>query len=127
VDDGFEEGMDIPIYYDPMIAKLVTYGKDREEARQRMLRAIDEYEISGVKTTLGFCRFALDHESFVSGNFDTNFVKQYFKPEYLEKVDAEEAKIAALLAAKLVEEKAKSTASNSPSEKRSSWKANRMN
>lgn len=126
VDDGFEEGMDIPIYYDPMIAKLVTYGKDREEARQRMLRAIDEYEISGVKTTLAFCRFALAHESFVSGKFDTNFVKQHFKPEYLETVDAEEAKIAALLAAKLVEEKTKSNSSSSASEKRSKWKANRM-
>lgn len=127
VDDGFEEGMDIPIYYDPMIAKLVTYGKNREEARQRMLRAIDEYEISGVKTTLDFCRFALDHDSFVSGNFDTNFVKDHFKPEYLETVDEEEAQVAALLAAKLVEEKSKSTSSSSTSEKRSNWKANRMN
>ena len=45
VDDGFEEGMEIPIYYDPMIAKLATHGKDREEAIARMLRAIDEYDI----------------------------------------------------------------------------------
>ncbi|MCB0803437.1 MAG: acetyl-CoA carboxylase biotin carboxylase subunit, partial [Flavobacteriales bacterium] len=71
VDDGFEEGMDIPIYYDPMIAKLITFGKDREEARLRMIRAIDEYQINGVKTTLAFCKFAIQHEAFVSGKFDT--------------------------------------------------------
>lgn len=126
VDDGFEEGMDIPIYYDPMIAKLVTYGKDREEARQRMLRAIDEYEISGVKTTLDFCRFALEHESFVSGKFDTNFVKDHFKPEFLDQQDDAEAELAAILAAKLIEENTKSQSSVTPSEKRSKWKANRM-
>lgn len=126
VDDGFEEGMDIPIYYDPMIAKLVTYGKDREEARQRMLRAIDEYEISGVKTTLDFCRFALEHESFVSGKFDTNFVKDHFKPEFLDQQDDAEAELAAILAAKLIVENTKSQSSVTPSEKRSKWKANRM-
>src|SRR3954467_7202495 len=84
VDDGFEEGMDIPIYYDPMIAKLVTWGKDREEAIQRMIRAIDEYQISGVQTTLSFCRFVLEHEAFTSGNFDTHFIKKYFTPEMLD-------------------------------------------
>ena len=52
VDDGFEEGMQIPIYYDPMSAKLITFGKDREEARLRLIRAINDYHISGVETTL---------------------------------------------------------------------------
>ncbi|MEQ8909902.1 MAG: acetyl-CoA carboxylase biotin carboxylase subunit [Vicingaceae bacterium] len=126
VDDGFEEGMQIPIYYDPMIAKLVTFGKDREEARQRMLRAIDEYQISGVQTTLSFCKFTLKHEAFISGDFDTNFIKHHFKPEYLEESNEEEAQLAALLAAKMVNENTKSTASVTPSEKRSKWKANRM-
>ena len=70
VDDGFEEGMAIPIYYDPMISKLITHGKDREEARQRMVRAIDDYQISGLETTLPFCKFAIQHEAFVSGNFE---------------------------------------------------------
>src|ERR1700741_5650092 len=68
VDDGFEEGMDIPIYYDPMIAKLVTHGIDRKEAIDRMLRAIEEYKITGVETTLDFCSFVLQQEAFVSGN-----------------------------------------------------------
>lgn len=125
VDDGFEEGMDIPIYYDPMIAKLVTFGKDREEARQRMLRAIDEYEIVGVTTTLGFCSFALQHEAFVSGNFDTNFVKHHFKPEYLEKSDKNEQEVAALLAAHLMAGKQQQTAEKLAIVGRSKWKENR--
>jgi acetyl/propionyl-CoA carboxylase alpha subunit len=81
VDDGYEEGMDIPIYYDPMISKLITFGKDRKEAITRMLRSIDDYKIVGPKTTLSFCKFALQHEAFVSGNFDTHFVKKYFSPK----------------------------------------------
>ena len=105
VDDGFEEGMQIPIYYDPMIAKLVSYGKDREEARKRMIRAIDEYQIDGVSTTLSFCKFALAHEAFVSGNFDTHFVKHYFKPEVLNHSDKDEEKIASFLAVKLLNKK----------------------
>lgn len=84
VDDGFEEGMDIPIYYDPMIAKLITHDESREKAIQRMIRAIDDYQITGIETTLGFCKFVLEHEAFVSGNFDTKFVERYFTPEKLE-------------------------------------------
>jgi propionyl-CoA carboxylase alpha chain len=78
VDDAFEEGMEIPIYYDPMIAKLVVWGKTREEAIERCITAIDNYQISGVKTTLDFGKFVLKHPAFRSGNFDTNFVKDHF-------------------------------------------------
>jgi len=84
VDDSMEEGMDIPIYYDPMIAKLIVVGRDRTEAIQRMIRAIDEYKITGVQTTLEFCKFVMQHPAFVSGKFDTNFVNQHFKPEMLQ-------------------------------------------
>jgi propionyl-CoA carboxylase alpha chain len=78
VDDAFEEGMEIPIYYDPMIAKLVVWGKTREEAIDRCIAAIDSYQISGVKTTLDFGKFVLKHPAFRSGHFDTNFVKTHF-------------------------------------------------
>lgn len=78
VDDAFEEGMEIPIYYDPMIAKLVVWGKTREEAIDRCIAAIDNYQISGVKTTLDFGKFVLKHPAFRSGHFDTNFVKTHF-------------------------------------------------
>lgn len=105
VDDGFEEGMQIPIYYDPMISKLITHGKDRKEATNRMIRAIDDYIISGVETTLPFCRFALQHDAFVSGNFDTHFVGNFFTPEKLQNSSPELEEIAALFAAKIYEDK----------------------
>jgi len=84
VDDGYEQGMPIPIFYDPMISKLITYGKDREEAIERMLRAIEEYNISGVKTTLPFGSFVLKHENFRGGGFTTKFVEQFFEASLLD-------------------------------------------
>lgn len=79
IDDAFEEGMEIPIYYDPMIAKLVTWGRNREEAIDRMIDAIDHYEISGLRTTLDFGKYVMKHPAFRSGDFDTNFIKHYFE------------------------------------------------
>lgn len=100
VDNGFEQGMDIPIFYDPMLSKLITYGKTREEAIQLMLKAIDDYKIEGVQTTLPFGKFVFEHEAFRSGHFDTNFVKKYYNADMLKKQMQEEAEIAALLALK---------------------------
>jgi acetyl-CoA carboxylase biotin carboxylase subunit len=99
VDDGFEEGMDVPIHYDPMIAKLITHGATRDEAIARMERAIDDYAISGVETTLGFCRFVMGHQSFRSGRYDTHFVRDHFRPEFLDGEDMDEAAAAAAVAA----------------------------
>jgi acetyl-CoA carboxylase biotin carboxylase subunit len=125
VDDGLEEGMDIPIYYDPMIAKLVTWGKDRNEAIDRMIRAIDEYRISGVETTLSFCRFALDHEAFRSGDFDTHFIKKYFKPEYLKSARKEEEEIASIAASMWISNYKKPVAKSANQGGISPWKMNR--
>ena len=100
VDNGFEEGMDIPIYYDPMLSKLITYGKTRNEAIQLMIKAIENYEVEGVQTTLPFGKFVCEHEAFRSGKFNTHFVKQYYSPEALKANMEEEAKIAALVAVK---------------------------
>lgn len=98
VDDGFEEGMEIPIYYDPMIAKLVVHGKDRAEAIRKMTKAIEDYDIVGIKTTLDFCKFAINHKAFVSGDFDTHFVKHYYKdPSILDNVDVESMEVAAMM------------------------------
>jgi len=83
VDDSFEAGMEIPIQYDPMIAKLITFGKDREEATKRMIRAIDDYQLTGIETTLPFGKFVMKHEAFISGNFDTKFIEKHFNPENL--------------------------------------------
>ena len=126
VDDGFEQGMEIPIYYDPMIAKLITFGKDREEAIQRMIRAIDEYEITGIETTLGFGKFVMQHEAFTSGNFDTHFVGKYFTPEDLSQQNETEAMLAAILAAKLFQKNAKIKVAASESISASNWRKNRL-
>jgi acetyl-CoA carboxylase biotin carboxylase subunit len=101
LDDGYEEGMDIPIFYDPMISKLVTYGKTRIEAIQLMIRAIENYKIEGVKTTLPFGKFVCEHQAFRSGNFDTHFVKKYYSTDKLKSELENEAKIAAILGLKL--------------------------
>ena len=100
VDNGFEEGMDIPIYYDPMLSKLITYGETRDEAIQLMKKAIHDYKIEGIQTTLPFGSFVCEHDAFCSGNFDTHFVKKYYSPEALKSKQEQEAKIAALIAVK---------------------------
>ena len=101
VDDGFEEGMEVPIYYDPMLSKLITYGKNRAEAIQLMIKAIANYKVEGVATTLPFGKFVCEHEAFTSGNFDTHFVKNYYSPEQLQKQHAEERRVAALVGLQL--------------------------
>ncbi|MBO6588860.1 MAG: acetyl-CoA carboxylase biotin carboxylase subunit [Muricauda sp.] len=98
VDNGFREGMDIPIYYDPMLSKLITYGKTREEAIELMLDAIQNYKVKGVQTTLPFGSFVFAHEAFRSGNFDTHFVKNYYAPEMIKEQTSNEAEIAAMIA-----------------------------
>ena len=124
VDDGFEEGMEIPIYYDPMISKLITHGKDRKEAIQRMSRAIEDYKISGIQTTLEFGAFVMQHKAFVSGNFDTHFVNKHFEPSLLEKPSEQEVEIAAWFAAKLFSEYQEHKVDDTLSSA-SKWKKNR--
>lgn len=103
VDDGFEEGMTIPINYDPMLSKLVVYGPDREAAMKRMVEAIEQYEVVGVATTLGFGKYVMQHEAFTSGNFDTHFVEQHFDPaDLVEALSPEEAQLLGIVAEKVM-------------------------
>ncbi|TAE81669.1 MAG: acetyl-CoA carboxylase biotin carboxylase subunit [Bacteroidetes bacterium] len=104
VDDSFEEGMAIPIHYDPMIAKLITFGKTREEAINRMIRAIDDYQISGIETTLSFGKYVMQHPAFLSGNFDTKFIEKHFNPDHLKPTHHNE-EVAAIAASVLFNEK----------------------
>jgi len=99
VDAGVEEGDEVPVYYDPMIAKLCTWAKTREEAIRRMDRALAEYDIAGVRTTIPFCRFVMQHPAFVSGDFDTGFVQDHFDAAAL--APSDDAQRTALLAAGL--------------------------
>jgi propionyl-CoA carboxylase alpha chain len=128
VDDGFEQGMDIPFYYDPMIAKLICKADTREAAIEKMIRAINEYEITGLETTLGFCKFVMQHDAFRSGNFDTRFVENYFTPAVLKtQSENEEELIAAMFATHLISSKPNNSVSTKPEEsKKSQWKTNRI-
>ncbi len=100
VDNGIEEGMDVPIYYDPMLAKLITFGKTREEAIETMLEAIHDYKVKGIETTLPFGKFVMEHEAFRDGHFDTNFVKKYYNGDLIKEEYKDEAQVAAYIALK---------------------------
>ena len=126
VDDGYEEGMDVPIFYDPMIAKLIAYAGTRDEAIDRLCRAIDEYYIKGIKNTLQFGKWAVQTEPFRSGNFDTKFIEKYFKPEYLQTEDKDAEAVAALLSAHVWEkEKKQNSVAAGTLSTVSKWKLNR--
>lgn len=120
VDDGYEQGMQIPIFYDPMIAKLAVHGKDRTEAIQKTIAAIKDYHIEGFSTTLPFGSFVLEHEAFVSGKFDTHFVKNHYTPEKIQEKEKAQARIAALAAIRFMLEKQKIL--NPVENKSTSWK-----
>lgn len=104
VDAGVEEGQAVTINYDPMISKLCVYGRNRKHAIKRMLRALDEYEIAGCRTTIPFCKYVLTHESFTSGNYDTHFVPDHFSAEKLDATITEDNSVKALAAVLLKNE-----------------------
>jgi acetyl-CoA carboxylase, biotin carboxylase subunit len=102
VDAGVYAGAEVPIYYDPMIAKLATWGRNRHEAIARMRRALDEFTISGELTTnLDFHRWLMNHPLFVAGDFDTNFIANEYHPEVAPPA-ADVRRLAAVLAAAVI-------------------------
>ena len=123
VDDGFEEGMEIPIFYDPLIAKLITYDESRERAISKMIRAIDEYQINGIKTTLPFCKFVMQHQAFQSSGFDTKFIEKHFSPDQLAAGFSDnENKILAAMAVFFYETPRPSDVTAQSGDKASKWK-----
>ena len=74
VESGVYQGYEIPVYYDPLVAKLITWGSDRNEAIGRTARALSEYRIVGVKTTVDFHKMVMKDERFVSGSYNTDFI-----------------------------------------------------
>ncbi len=126
VDDGYEQGQDIPIFYDPMIAKLIVHAGSRDEAIARLCRAVDEYYIRGIQTTLPFGKWAVQTEPFRTGNFTTKFIDQHYKPEYLHEEDTDAETVAALLAGAIWEEEKKEMSfSLSANGNGSNWKLRR--
>jgi propionyl-CoA carboxylase alpha chain len=102
-----------------MLSKLITYGKNREEAIQLMSNAIDHYKVEGIATTLPFGKFVCEHEAFRSGDFDTHFVKNYYSPDQLKQQYTEERKIAALIGLQLYLENQKTL--KTPEKTSSNW------
>ncbi|MBL0176673.1 MAG: acetyl-CoA carboxylase biotin carboxylase subunit [Ignavibacteria bacterium] len=97
-DSGVEEGSEISIHYDPMFAKLIAWGTDRADAIDKMRRALDEFRIVGVETTIPFCRFVMDNKQFHRGDFQIDFVEQHYRAEYLREPAPDELRAAAIAA-----------------------------
>jgi acetyl-CoA carboxylase biotin carboxylase subunit len=81
-DSGIYTGAEVPIYYDPILAKLIVWGKDREEARKRMINALKNTVILGTKTSIGFMIKVLEHPEWIAGNTYTNFIEKHFGGNY---------------------------------------------
>jgi acetyl-CoA carboxylase biotin carboxylase subunit len=81
LDSGLYDGMDVPLYYDPLLAKLICWGKDRTEALARLRRALEEYTIAGVRTTIPFAQWLVTHPRFVAGDFSTDFIAEEWHPD----------------------------------------------
>ena len=84
VDSHVYQDYTIPPYYDSMIGKLICWGRDRNEARRRMYRALKEYVVTGVETTIPFHQAIVEDEVFMSGNFNTGFIEDFYKRKGLE-------------------------------------------
>jgi pyruvate carboxylase subunit A len=95
VDNGIEEGMEVPIYYDPMLSKLICHGRNRQAAISKMKDAIQSYDVVGIETTLSFGNFVMNHPSFVNADFDTSFVKMNFSNETFDDQQLEVAEVGA--------------------------------
>lgn len=122
VDDAFDEGMEVPVYYDPMIAKLIVHADDREQAMDRMVRAVDEFIILGVATTLPFGKYVMQHEAFRKGTFDTHFVRDHFNEQSLEQENVEEEQLAAAIAARAFGQRNSAVFANSGQPATSKWR-----
>ncbi|MDP8240045.1 MAG: acetyl-CoA carboxylase biotin carboxylase subunit [Candidatus Hatepunaea meridiana] len=102
VDSGVEIGSEVGVYYDPLVAKLIVWGADRETAIRRMHRALGEYRVVGISTNIAFNHWAMEHPRFISGDFDTRFIEQEFSSEKLTPDDAG-IELAAVIAAAMWE------------------------
>ena len=77
VDSGVVQGSEVSVYYDPMLAKLIVWGRDRSEAVERIIWALDRYVVLGVTTNIEFLRRVVDHQAFRSGDVNTNFLNEH--------------------------------------------------
>ncbi|MCA1592587.1 MAG: hypothetical protein LC754_08055 [Acidobacteria bacterium] len=122
-DGGVYEGAEVSIYYDPMISKLATWGRTRAEAIERMRRALAEYEVGGIKTTLPFFREVVRDEEFISGKLDTGFIARFNERRVAAGTDAVTRDMAIIAAALDYEANIKSSSMRQANEEPPSrWK-----
>jgi acetyl-CoA carboxylase biotin carboxylase subunit len=123
-DGGVYQGSEVSIYYDPMISKFAVYGRDRSEAIDRMRRALAEYEIDGIKTTLPFFRQVLKDPEFIAGDLDTGFIGRFMERKAPAVPDETETDIALIAAGLSYNSKVSVKTDNSvanPKNGRSRW------
>jgi acetyl-CoA carboxylase biotin carboxylase subunit len=119
-DSGVYEGSEVPIHYDPLISKLVAYGSDRDDAIRRMRRALAEYRVLGIKTTLPFFERVLQHADFLAGDFDTSFVERAFRPADSRRERPIDVAVAAAAIRALLDREARSRVPT-PGDRGSAW------
>jgi acetyl-CoA carboxylase biotin carboxylase subunit len=121
-DGGVYEGAEVSIFYDPMISKFAVFGKDRAEAIDRMRRALMEYEIGGIKTTLPFFRDLMIDEEFIDGKLDTGFIPRFNERKKAVEIDGTTSDIAMIGAALAYSKKKNAVpAANGEKAKISKW------
>ena len=127
IDRGIDVLSEVPIYYDPMLSKVIAWGIDREEALARMKRALGEYQISGVITNIPVFNWVLKQKTFLDGTFDINFLDNEFMPLVPDKWKDESSndyeEIAAILGALLKQKEFQSTLSNNNISENNSWRS----
>jgi acetyl/propionyl-CoA carboxylase alpha subunit len=123
-DGGVYEGSEVSIYYDPMISKFAVHGRTRAEAIDRMRRALAEYEIAGLHTTLPFFRRIMEDEEFIAGKLDTGFIGRFFEREAersSEDTDLNDRDIAVIAAALAYAKRASVRSATAPNRTLSPW------
>ena len=111
----------MPVYYDPLVAKVITWGATRDEALARMLRALEEYAIEGIETTIPFHIWVMRDENFRRGSFNTSYIDQH----YTAKAGEERRKVpvdVAVIAATIAHLQSRSTPAHRPASTGSRWK-----
>jgi acetyl-CoA carboxylase biotin carboxylase subunit len=96
VDSSLFAGLQVPLFYDPLLSKLIVWGSDRAQAIARLRRALDEYSIVGVRTTLPFARWLMDHPRYIAGDFSTDFISEEWEGQEHESLDASAAEETAI-------------------------------
>ncbi len=120
-DGGVYEGAEVSIYYDPMISKLAVFGRTRAEAIDRMRRALQEYEVGGIKTTLPFFREIVEDEEFIAGNLDTGFITRFNERKKAKDPDETARDLALIASALAFSDRQKTVSSEAQTQTASRW------